>query len=810
MCKSFVAASIGVAALLACAFAVAEPAPKLTAPAAESSTEVPYPEGAAGDASVLLELLVEADGSVSRATVIDGAPPFAEQARTAALTWRFVPAQRDGTSVAARIRARVEFQQERADLSARAEPPVGAAGASEPVTPAKKAEPAERAREAESESAVEVTVLGARREIGQTTLDKSDVRAVPGGFGDAFRVIEALPGVTPIASGVPYFYMRGAPPNNAGYFVDGVRVPLLFHLGLGQSVIHPGFVDQVEFFPSAAPARYGGVAGGIVAGVTREAATAFHGEANLRLVDAGALLEAPFADGRGSALVAGRYGYPGPILGAITNDLKIDYWDYQARTSWKMTAHDTLSLFAFGSHDYLAARSRSGDPEASQKLVEQFVSDFHRVDLRYDRALSDGHMRLAVTGGYESQGAAPSYLTNHSIAARLELEQKLGQSLRLRAGTDLRLERYRVRITARGPTEPTIPQSAVPPPTNLSAGLYSDLVWRVAPRVEIVPGVRFGVFGSSRHNEAPSATRAKTVLPALEPRLSARVGLSAHLAWLSSVGVSHQYPSLRLGDVPAPIVSVPGFPFGVRTLQTALQASQGFEAALPADLVLTATGFYSYFAGLTDLSASCYQLIQGSPPEQPGEWAPPYVCPNNSPVHGRAYGVELMLRRSFSERLAGWLSYTLSRATRQAHFTTPSGADDVADVVSEFDRTHVLNAVLSYDLGRGWRVGGRFLFYTGTPYSRLEGSVPVPPYNAYRNPAFYRLDFRLEKRWRLGRSSSLAFVLEGQNVTLRKEITGLGLECEEEGPPSSHAETTCERSKIGPLTIPSVGVEAFF
>lgn len=38
---------------------------------------------------------------------------------------------------------------------------------------------------------------------------------------------EAMPGVTPVASGVPYFFVRGAPPGNVGYFVDGVRVPLL-------------------------------------------------------------------------------------------------------------------------------------------------------------------------------------------------------------------------------------------------------------------------------------------------------------------------------------------------------------------------------------------------------------------------------------------------------------------------------------------------------------------------------------------------------------------------------------------------------
>jgi hypothetical protein len=257
------------------------------------------------------------------------------------------------------------------------------------------------------------------------------------------------------------------------------------------------------------------------------------------------------------------------------------------------------------------------------------------------------------------------------------------------------------------------------------------------------------------------------------------------------------------------MLSIPGFPFGDRQLQTAAQASQGVELALPADLTLSATGFYSHFWGLTDLSASCFQYFLGNDPEpMPGE-APPSVCPNNQPVGGRAYGVELMLRRPFSKRLSGWLSYTLSRSTRQAHFLTPTGEEVAATVTNDFDRTHVLNAILAYDLGRRWRVGSRLLFYTGTPYSKLDGSFPVPPYNAYRTPAFYRVDFRLEKRWRLGQSGSIAFVLEGQNVTLSKEVSGLGLDCEGQGSPEGEM-TTCEQSTLGPLTIPSVGVEAFF
>jgi hypothetical protein len=249
----------------------------------------------------------------------------------------------------------------------------------------------------------------------------------------------------------------------------------------------------------------------------------------------------------------------------------------------------------------------------------------------------------------------------------------------------------------------------------------------------------------------------------------------------------------------------------VSKLQRAAQLSQGVEVALPADLTLTTTGFFSQWWGLTDLSASCYQSLPGfSPPSMMGTRGPPFVCPDNDPVRGHAYGLEVLLRRSFSKRLSGWLSYTLSRTVQRSRFVTPKGTIDVETVPSEFDRTHALNAVLGYDLGRRWRVGSRFVFYTGAPYSNLDGSIPIPPYRAYRNPAFYRLDFRIEKRWRLGKDGSIAVVLEGQNVTLQTEKTNLGQECQGEINREMEETNTCEPSEIGPLTIPSIGVEAFF
>jgi len=362
-----------------------------------------------------------------------------------------------------------------------------------------------------------------------------------------------------------------------------------------------------------------------------------------------------------------------------------------------------------------------------------------------------------------------------------------------------------------GPGEPALPHSANPPPTNLTGELHTDLVWRVAPRVELVPGARFAIYGSSRRNEAPRAGRATTILPAVDPRLSMRVTVAPGAAWISTFGLAHQYPSLRVGEVPAALVTVPGFPFGVQQLQTAMQGSEGFEVALPADLTLSVTGFYSMFWGLTDLAADCSQLIEGrNEHPTPGMHVPPLVCPNDDPVKGRAYGLELLLRRPFTKRLSGWLAYTLSRSIRTAHFLTPAGDTELAQVPSEFDRTHVLNAALSYDLGRRWRAGSRLMFYTGTPYSHLDGSLPVRPYRRFRNPSFYRLDVRLEKSWRIGQSGSLALVFEGLNVTLRKEVSGLGLECDGKIDETQTETNTCTQSTIGPITIPSIGVEAFF
>jgi hypothetical protein len=87
--------------------------------------------------------------------------------------------------------------------------------------------------------------------------------------------------------------------------------------------------------------------------------------------------------------------------------------------------------------------------------------------------------------------------------------------------------------------------------------------------------------------------------------------------------------------------------------------------------------------------------------------------------------------------------------------------------------------------------------YSGTPYSTdsLDGTP-----NA-RTPPFFRLDLRIEKRW-MKTWGHISVIAEWLNVLLQKET--LGLTCDNAGT------TSCTPAVIGPITIPSLGVEAAF
>jgi hypothetical protein len=638
------------------------------------------------------------------------------------------------------------------------------------------------------------------------TLTRNEVREIPGTFGDPFRAIESMPGVTPIVSGLPFYFVRGAPPGNVGYFVDGIRVPMLFHVGAGPSVIHPGLIDRVDFYPGGYPARFGRFAGGIVAGETLEPEIELRGEYNVRAFDAGGLVEFPFADGRATALVGGRYSYTAAVLQQFSPETALDYWDYQARLTYDITPDDRVGVFAFGSYDYL------GDVTPTRTLTV-FGAQFHRSDFRYDRRLgSRGSLRTAVTLGLDRsllQDQERS-VRDRMAGGRTELEYRLSPSVLLRGGTDLTLDRYDVVVGSNdlSPTAARISEY-FPSRTDIAVGVHADFVINLDSRFTITPGTRVDLYGS----EGASAL-------AIDPRLGWRAEITERLALLGALGIAHQPPAF--------VVPLPGFqPGGLRGgLQRSIQESLGLELQLGGGTTATATVFQNAFFQMSDPLGAVEPIVAGCAPgqypsgsiggdlgEQPDE---PSFCgprfpegtlgPDRSGGGGQAadsrggrrigrafevrtlgasHGFEFYLKRRLTSRIGGYLSYTLSRSTRSY---------GNRKYVASFDRTHVANGAVAYDLGRRWRVGTRIVFYTGLPQAEIPGIT-----DASRLPAFFRIDLRVEKRWQLSEKAWIAVVAEWLNATLSKEA--VTTTCTLQG---------CQAETIGPVTIPSLGVEGGF
>jgi TonB family protein len=737
---------------------------EIVPPRASSETNVEYPEGGVGDATVELELSISATGEVTNASVTAGDAPFAEAARSAAERWRFEPALRAGVPVPSRIRFRVGFEQrvEARDAASNDGAPAhkeaapraldaGGAGVEGPL--ARAASPAPPPSPPEPLS---ITVIG-DRPPGARTISRAFARELPGAFNNPFAAIEASPGVTPTLSGAPYFYVRGAPPGNLGYFIDDIRLPALFHVLAGPSVLHPAMVESLDFHPGPYPARYGRFTGGIAAGQVRRASYELHGEASVRVFDSSALLEVPLGQSPAatSLTLAGRVAYANPVAHLFAPEISVSYWDYQARLSHQLGPRDELVALTFGSRDALDRTEDDGE------RVRIFGAEFHRLQLRYLRALDAGSLRVMAVGGWDrsDQSDGDVELTNTTGRLRADLAAELGPRTRLDAGIDVGLDRYGLTLAALDDEEERRDfLERYPTRTDSVAGGYVGVRVRYTPSLRVELGSRIDVFGSK-----------DTVEAAVSPSVFAEFDVGPALTLIHALGVAHQPPS---SDVPEPGAN----PVLGSGLQHAVQSSAGIRLKLPAQLRLEATLYQAALFGLTD--GIGISRIDNDADE----------LEESSRALGSSHGLELLLERELGEGLGGYLAYTLGSSRRFV---------GRAEGPALFDRRHVLSGALSMRFGSGVRAGVRGTFYTGVP---ADVAYLAAARNPPRTSPFYRIDTRIEKRWRLGEGGAFwALVLEVLNTTLHEEALG-----------KSCSAYVCREDTVGPLTIPSLGIEAMF
>jgi hypothetical protein len=586
----------------------------------------------------------------------------------------------------------------------------------------------------------------------QVRVEGEEMLRTPGTMGDPFRAVESLPGVAAVAWPAPIYAVRGANPGNTGFMLDDLRVPALFHLALGPSVVHPYFFDRLDFYPGGYPARYGRSVAGLVAAQTRAAPSDdVHASVDVRLLDAGAMMTAPLP-GNGAVAVAGRYSYLGPVVGLFSDSVSLGYWDYQLRAD-RAFGPVKLTLLAFGSSDHLDGPPSFDPNEATRRLVLRF----HRVKLRAEAPLAGGRVAASVGVGADHSEAplnalVPLVVETTTLLPRAAFTRPTTHA-DFELGFDGELTHYEplVALPRIGDLDLAKARTA-----RLLAG-YASAAVRVGGRLVLSPELRLDTYAIGGAAEAD-----------LGPRLGARVAVDER-TWVQAMGGRFTQP-------PSFPLQIPGFDnFGLRLyhLQTSWQGSLGVGTRW-LGLETSLTGYVQRYV-LTDVRDPT--LSRTLDP-----LADDFLARRDA----LSYGAEVLVRRPATERLHGWLSYTLSNNLRAL------GGGVISP--SDWDQRHILNLVLGYRLGRT-TIGGRAHYNTGRPVLVTSGNGAA----FARLPAFYQIDVRADRR----------FVFEKYTMEIYVELVNATL-----------SRQTFSFSQVGPadpmrpdsfrLVLPSIGVHAEF
>ncbi|MFP2927227.1 TonB-dependent receptor domain-containing protein [Pyxidicoccus sp. 3LG] len=654
-----------------------------------------------------------------------------------------------------------------------------------------------------------------RTEVSRVTLHDAELREVPGTMGDPFRVVMLLPGVGSMLSGVAYPVVRGSQPASTGYFLDGIRVPILFHLFLGPAVIHPDFIDAIDFYPGTPPPKYGRLMGGAIDGrLSRPRDDRVHGSAYADLINAGFFIEKPFQDTGTNVSLAGRYSYTPWLIALAANSLQsppspgrenpkvvLDFWDYQGRVEQDL-GRGKLRLFAFGSSDTFGTQAQDafGDT-ALQSII------FHRVDLRHRHPVGPGELeiggtwgldRFAVVNGQGMTNDNAIYIDQGTWSARLGYTVPVSSKVSLRAGADIDHKRAIVELIEDSAKE------EAPVALGTFMGAWAEMVWQPNEKWSVVPGLRVDNYHLSPDIDEK----------ALEPRLTVRHKLSETLTLKGGAGLFHQPPTSLIS---LPVVDVGSLLLG---LQEGVQVSMGAEWKAWRGLEVGLDFYVNPMLRTIELTPfsdeGLVDEVEGDLPddgelpiggatrrrrralqeddEDDDDGGIPdrddFDFPDFTST-GMAYGLELLIRHPLGDNWFGWLSYSLQRSTRQTRFYKYDAlgnviGEDEKDLPFVFDQTHILNLVLSYKFSNSVTLGGVFHFNTGRPeYGALgtqthrEGVdgdgrpawVKQNRDHVDRLPPFFRFDVRLSKAW-VYDTFSLEAYLDMLNVTISQETVG--------------------------------------
>ncbi len=630
----------------------------------------------------------------------------------------------------------------------------------------------------------EVVVVSERSpdRVSKSVISGKELSRIPGSSGDPLAGLQALPGVvTTHNSSAPA--VRGSGPGDNAYYVDDLPVGKVFHV-MGISVFNADLISDFNLYSAAFAPRYGDVTGAVLDVALREPRTDRLGaKINVNMLGADALVEGPINPDQ-SFYFSARRSYIDLFLKQVENKgvtVQIpNYSDYQGKYVWKPGNGDKLTLHLQGAGDTLklkvAANSDlgrrqpvlAGDIAVSDAYAMQAaVWDSVLFDYAYNR-LALEHITTDLTNSVGSAGNLN--LKQESWLAREHLVLPFNDDHELALGANLGRGRADIDADIKNAT-----CTQFNPACDLTSAARRQLKdsfgsneWDVSAQDRKRVASTLTLVGGIRHSGEDYLHRSYT-----EPRLGLEWESTPRTLVTAGWGRHNQMPTGQQ------VVRS----FGNPHLEH-LRADHSVVGVTHKLDELWSWKAETYYKKLSRLVVDDPQLN--------------YV----NGASGKAYGLEMLVKKEKGEQLSGWLSLSLAHSSRR---------NDVTGESFRFALDQPVNATLvaNYKLDDDWTLGAKWTAHSGTPYTPILGTSgtypdgrPIPRYAAVNSgtlPPYHRLDLRFERQL-LRDTYKMNVYVEWNNVYGRKNVVGY-----------TYDPTYTVKDPVYPFVLPlSFGVQAEF
>lgn len=614
------------------------------------------------------------------------------------------------------------------------------------------------------------------RSIGIGEIEKS-----PGANRDISKVIQSFPGVQSTPAYRNDVIIRGGGPSESRFYLDGVEVPFINHFatqgasGGPVGIINADFLREVNYYSGAFPANRGNALSGVLEFNQVDGnSDKLKFQGTLGASEVAATLDGPIGE-KTTFIFSARRSYLQFLFSVLELPFLPNFTDFQFKVRSRLDKKNELTFIGLGAVDVFDLNLGIEDPDEQQSFIlssipvnEQWNYTLGAV---YKHFRENSFQTLVLSRSHLNNGAY-KYFDNDDSSEENKILDYSSEEIenKLRVENTTRMDGYKLNFGA------NLDFTTYTNSTQQQR-FYEGEILEVDYNTSLNL-VKWGLFAQGSKNlfderlvlslglraDANNYSQSmNNLLEQFSPRFSASYSLTPRWSLNFNTGRYYQLPSyttlgFKQNDVLVNKANnlkyissdhlIGGLEF--RPRQTVLFTLEGFWK-----------GYKNYPYSVKD---------QISLANKGGDFGVVGDEEVRSEAEGRAYGAEFQARVNTTDGFNLNVSYTLVRS----EFLNESGSY----IPTSWDSKHLLNITSTTELKKGWRVGGRWRFVGGLPYTPydLERSSLVEawnltgsPYfdfsrlNAGRFSAFHQLDVRVDKSFYLDKITA-KFYVDIQNL----------------------------------------------